>query len=755
MIKNTKDKWYKPELTTAKPLNIPDEDIKDSPLQRVKARQGKTIQVGMDKKVILQRVSHDLYGSWQSGIRELYNNEARACRNTIRDVVEASPEIHIQINPTERELIIWGKDSEGITLEVFDECLSILGVSSNHDGEEIGQFGMGFASYTTTFESMIVDTYARANEEKYSFLADSGVEFKILPTVPKFNRYGTRLRGTYSEKINPDRIVELVKELALFSNVPTFIELSEDTNDHSAGLIVCQQFSNGLSYLEAKFDEQYEESTKDIKGKIDIDIEREDFDFHAFLVVYDTKWGNTNKWNVNSHTNQITLLGTPVIADLSTGIKECVSGYVLNIKDERKYKPTADRDRMTDDSIDDIEEEIKAELTEKYAFLKLVDVNDYRERLANDTGWYYDSSIWRDIRYIVDDETTDTIVDTLATHYTNSEKTYQSLQQMMTKNPNKTIIALKSLRKEYMAKLDTVFDDRIYIRLPTRETEGREERISTLRELGVIMGEEYIRENRLRVKRDKTQNGFADVSVRLYSSYHAREYWGSSRYGKPYIPYMLSEVNTNAHNMIMRVKKDDWSNVMEVARQTPFIMVRERKGYNNNVKTYDMLLKETGNTMFYVGNEKKKLKDIAIKHDEQVCVIRLDGEFTIEELACEKQMVITPVVQPTTSEGWNRLIGMLAFHANANNYRVRNDQSGSLLSDIIADEIGDGLCIASDDETNKSLMILRLKRKVGNELPELYELAKQVLQCDSHCDEKKIENIVMSLYYEITGGKND
>jgi len=52
-------------------------------------------------------------------------------------------------------------------------------------------------------------------------------------------------------------------------------------------------------------------------------------------------------------------------------------------------------------------------------------------------------------------------------------------------------------------------------------------------------------------------------------------------------------------------------------------------------------------------------------------------------------------------------------------------------------------------------MILRLKRKVGNELPELYELAKQVLQCDSHCDEKKIENIVMSLYYEITGGKND
>ena len=31
-----------------------------------------------------------------------------------------------------------------------------------------------------------------------------------------------------------------------------------------------------------------------------------------------------------------------------------LSGYVLNIKDERKYQPTTDRDRMKDDSMDNI-----------------------------------------------------------------------------------------------------------------------------------------------------------------------------------------------------------------------------------------------------------------------------------------------------------------------------------------------------------------------------------------------------------------
>ena len=50
-----------------------------------------------------------IYKDFNSGVRELYNNEARACRMA-RDQFHARPHIHITLNETDRKLIIHGVD---------------------------------------------------------------------------------------------------------------------------------------------------------------------------------------------------------------------------------------------------------------------------------------------------------------------------------------------------------------------------------------------------------------------------------------------------------------------------------------------------------------------------------------------------------------------------------------------------------------------------------------------------------------------
>ena len=327
----TEKKYYKPELVKAPKLNIPSEDTKDSPLRELK--EGDVIKVKLDNDVGVQRFSHDIYSSWASGVRELYNNEARACRTTMRDNEDVKPEIHITINPLERQLVIEGRNSQGISREIFENSLAVLGVSSNFDGNEVGQFGMGFASFTTLFEEMILETYSRETNEKFSALADSGVEFKILPT-PKIKTYGTRLSGTYTDKVKEDKMIDSIKEYARFSSVPTFIELTEDTDHHSAGMIMCDVYEDGQAYLKAMVDEHFDEGRKSIKSIKNIRIDNDDYTFDAFLMTYDTGYGNVYKWNMSDELNVITLVGTPIIADVSYKLERAVSGFILNIKDK-------------------------------------------------------------------------------------------------------------------------------------------------------------------------------------------------------------------------------------------------------------------------------------------------------------------------------------------------------------------------------------------------------------------------------------
>ena len=185
--------------------------------------------------------------------------------------------------------------------------------------------------------------------------------------------------------------------------------------------------------------------------------------------------------------------------------------------------------------MESIEEEILEKLYDEYKEYILTDIEDYKDRVANGLGWFYTHDVWRDVNTVLDDDTTDEIVSTLNRSYTTApNKYYESLLNLMNKDKYKDmkLIALKGLRKSMMEKLDSVFPDgtRIYLRLPTRDDEVLESTMRVMRELDIVIGEEYIREHNIKAKRRK-KGEVANVPVRLYSN-NARGRWGGSSWGK-------------------------------------------------------------------------------------------------------------------------------------------------------------------------------------------------------------------------------
>src|SRR5208282_2299331 len=136
-------KIYKPTIAREDPLPLGQEELSYAP-KLLAASESGMIKVRLEEDVIIQRVSHDLYANPESGFRELYNNEARACRIAARHF-GADPRIEIRVEPSARKLSIQGVDSLGISQEKFIQLYSVLGRSDNFDSREIGQWGLGRA----------------------------------------------------------------------------------------------------------------------------------------------------------------------------------------------------------------------------------------------------------------------------------------------------------------------------------------------------------------------------------------------------------------------------------------------------------------------------------------------------------------------------------------------------------------------------------------------------------------------------------
>ena len=258
------------------------------------------INIIINSDVIGQTLAKKIYTSWTSGLRELYNNEARACRTSKK--LYGSPSIVITINPSDdsRELTIQGVDSLGITKAMFAKVLRVIGTSGNNDSNEIGQFGMGFISYALLTDAVLLETWSRENDEHYSMLCDSGLKFKPIPLeksndISTMSDYGTKLTMTCNNDVNFSEAVYHIKQLARFSGIPTKIILLGDilgTHSYYArsnggdvsydkGIIECESYDNGMDYI--KDNEHLSNSSRDDSDHVlfykELTIDNEDYRF--------------------------------------------------------------------------------------------------------------------------------------------------------------------------------------------------------------------------------------------------------------------------------------------------------------------------------------------------------------------------------------------------------------------------------------------------------------------------------------------
>ena len=285
------------------------------------------IPVKLEDDVIIQRISRDLYANPTSGIRELYANEARAAR-TARREYGADPLIKITIDSKSRSLCIEGVDSLGIDQDRFLEVLRYLGRSDNHNSSESGQFGMGFASYTTLSDVVIIETFARKTGEKYAVMGKGGMAFQPIQK-PEMDSYGTRMTLTLRSDIDEMKLLQMVKECAKLSTVKTIIVSSE------MGRIIEEEECESGSIGE---------------------LMKHDDETIKSIVISDDDINLAFAYGLTFTDPQFYLAGIPIEGRYE---RPCgVRSILVNVLNERKYRPTPDRERFPDDVMKTISEKI-------------------------------------------------------------------------------------------------------------------------------------------------------------------------------------------------------------------------------------------------------------------------------------------------------------------------------------------------------------------------------------------------------------
>ena len=662
------------------------------------------ISIIINSEVIGQTLAKKIYTSWTSGLRELYNNEARACRTAKK--MGADPSIVITIDPTEssKQVIIQGVDSLGITKAMFNKVLRVIGTSGNTDGNEIGQYGMGFISYALMTDALLLETWSRETDEHYAMLCDSGLKFKPIPLdtssgVNTMSAYGTKLTMTCNDDVKWTQLIYNIKQLARFSQIPTKIILldkvfayhgySRDVYDEDTetGVHELDSYKTGMHYLKDQhaynwIKETSHESAEPILFYDEITIDNEDYRFDGIIVIKQTRYGGVNIVEGN-HSIPMLLVGTSI--DSSFNIKGLQSG-IINVKNERKYSPVASRDSLEDKAVESLKDQVENDLSlymEKYNIESVEEYNNSMTKciLASDPMYELQDYLSRG---------TKDISNTLNTRYSTPDKNHSSLNEMLAKGG--TIIALKSLRANLMDLLRDNIDGSIqFFRIPTRlSDEDKGHRIALFKELNIILGEEYKKAQQLKeshskntvIKNGKTESYTGDRTICLYNSTRGTRgntsLWGSStgwRAGSHKYSTTINEVNENYHSNCMVVDKKNWSIAESFINDMScnWKIMHDMKGINPKVMTFNKLAIKVSKTLYQTncglvkGSELSGVYTVIIMQDTQL----------LDTIVCDSKVIAVRDV--------NAFIALQCYNSTKKDddqLTLDNDLRGSKFEDI-------------------------------------------------------------------------
>jgi len=710
---------YTPDIGESQEIGIDETTTSYSPRLN-KLKEGETIQVKLNEKAIKWRISHDLYKDFKSGVRELFQNEARACRQA-RTKYNAKPKIEVRINPNTKSLTIQGIDSLGISESVFDNVLRVLGVSGNTDGgNEVGQFGMGFASYTTLSDIILVETWYRENrddgsEQRYAFLGDNGIDFKILPE-PELDTFGTKLSMTYNVKVEERGIIDMITECAKFCGVPVslIVDGTWDTYHEYGheGIYELTTYKSLPDCLKIQFqercvqDKMYDEDgiNYDSDTRVgfykEVHIDNEDYEFFGIIAIAKSKTGDyTNR--MNSIMNYHLLATVPI--EINFRPKGFWTSYALNIKNERKFMPTADRDRLTQEAEEEIQNAFNEIIPTYFTELGLETVSDYLSTLDKpiyDQWYYFESLIDKEVY-----ENSQRVISVLGKRFSlGGTRSYRTLKSMIASGS--TMIKLKALRGDYIARLGTVFDDKICFRYKESDEGGYEENynktLDLLEEAGVIFGEEYIKEHKIKPLTKKERNtgnkiANSEKAIRLYNAgyRHHHEVDGERAFGlatsyrRSIVSTKVGQVNEKMHdNMIVYdLKGKDKIEFDEIKQklystEASYVFMKNIKGLDEDILKFSEYLVDIDNHKFILVNGKQ----LRVKSMIEAVPVIMGDHIAINKLCDNK--VVKGYEHCVVVKDQNELFDLEFALKKHGKYTSRGYQSNCSESDLIEKSSG-------------------------------------------------------------------
>ena len=384
--KKTKDKKIKtfsPSIDKTKNINvskIPD-TRKTSYTEKFKEIEDAKgfIETTMNVGVVLDVLSHKMYPSPESAMRELYMNAIRACQ-IAKEQYKAKPSILIVIDPINRGLIVHEFDSMGITFNEFNESLRVLGESTNFDRTKTGMMGMGFHAYVLISETIKVESFSRKEEQSMVLLGRRGKGFTNLTSKeePTYNGQpmgsGVRLSLTYKEGVDPISLVNVIKSCAELNGIPTRIEVKDDIRKKGVNgqdLVEILQKKDVMECVLSNISDACTNSFKTDKKTRGINasvrdrevtywIETEDYDVCGLVAIEKHRWNdNIDVCDRYGHI-ETKLCGVPIRNDIKdrfqklldkditqTHDPEMFNWITINLKNEAKYPPITTREELS------------------------------------------------------------------------------------------------------------------------------------------------------------------------------------------------------------------------------------------------------------------------------------------------------------------------------------------------------------------------------------------------------------------------
>nr|WP_276978642.1 hypothetical protein [Ferrimicrobium acidiphilum] len=349
--------YYKPAIPKVEGLELKPAEIGLQEELRGLVGSDGLIKTELETDVVLSRIAKDIYKDFLAGYRETYANAVTACQRAV-DMFKASPHIEVTLDMDTRLLEIKEIDSTGITPAEFRDIYRVVGRTGNADGTRLGQFGFGRLAWVSLSDRMVLETKFRTIDGKtgtYAFENKEGRAFAPI-TPPEIGAFGTTHRFYLYDNIDLATLLEYIKSAGAMVHTKTTLKIVKQFNETV----------ETLNKTPAELLRRDQTNDSEIRMATEI-LSYKDDDIELYGVLEIVGWNNWNQKNKeiefgnqyrveHDHPN-IYLLGMPIQSDYR--IPMYFSRCIINVLNERKFQPTADRDRFREDATEALNQKIK------------------------------------------------------------------------------------------------------------------------------------------------------------------------------------------------------------------------------------------------------------------------------------------------------------------------------------------------------------------------------------------------------------